>query len=130
MLKMAAASPRTPMTRRSAGCVAAWAGEVMPPSYSLFEAAVAQPNHFFQRRIAVPARLHALNKSSGHAVVAGSAQLLQRQTAVSRFLERPDVRRIDTMITRLDQVLGVRGRVARFLHVRDVVPVHTVIAQA
>src|SRR2546430_2204741 len=55
---------------------------------ALFEPAVAQPDHLIERRRAVPTRLHALDESSGHAMVARPAQLLQGQPLVPRLLER------------------------------------------
>src|SRR3989442_15301694 len=45
MLKMAAASPRTPMTRRSAGSVVAGTGEVMPPRYRFYSRLESAARH-------------------------------------------------------------------------------------
>src|SRR5213079_2660486 len=64
------------------------------------------------------------------AVVAGPAQLLQRQPLVARLFQRRDVGWIHAVVARLHEILGVRRRVAHLLHVRDVVPIDTVIPQA
>src|SRR5438093_7791193 len=53
--------------------------------------------------------------SSGHAVVAGPAQLRQGQALVSRLLERPDVGWIDAVVARLHEVLGIRRRIPHLL---------------
>src|SRR5712664_2594040 len=101
--------------------------DVLP---TLFQPPIAQSNHLVERGLPVPALLHAPNESAGHAVVAGPAKLLQGQPLVARLSQRRNVGRIDAVVARLHELLWVRRRVAHLLHVRDVVPIYTVIPHA
>src|SRR2546426_6750577 len=101
-----------------------------PARSELVEPPVAQSDDLVERGLAVPARLHALDESPGHAVVAGPAKLLEGQPLVARLFQRRDERWIDAVIARFYQVFGARGREAHLLHVHDVVPIDTVIPQA
>src|SRR5712664_597213 len=97
---------------------------------ALFQPPIAQSDHLIERRLAVSAVLHALDESPRHAVLAGPAKLLQRQPRVARLSQRRDVGRIDAVVARLHELLWVRRRVAHLLHVRDLVPIYTVIPHA
>src|SRR5438270_5321977 len=49
-------------------------GRVTRLTLALIEPPIPQPDHLFKRRRAIATRLHALDESPGHAVVAGPAQ--------------------------------------------------------
>src|SRR6266852_2751039 len=132
--------PSPPRSSSVCGCSTGWCGIGLETTCSSWARGPAPgmcwdrsglgASRLLWRGLPIATVLHAPNEPPGHAVVAGPAQLLQGQPLVARLFQRRDVGWINAVVTRLHQLLGVRRRVTRFLHVCDVAPIDTVIPQA